>query len=292
MAVDNNSDNRRIREMNEAAYRQQLDRDKQTQEAKHRQSFQELLSQKGREITQRRLDPAPGERQKAQNAERQSRVLAHVRPKTPKGGPKLPGLLGRQAARAKASQSRETAHLGTQKAESEVGELHTDRSGRELRRIDDDTQKREQEQEIRREEKQAALADPGQAITLLDDSARREKRQHGGGQGGSSHHEAEAPVSGVKLRRSAAAIPPEILRQLVQTIYQAVKADGRTSLRLTLKGGAMEGVELEVEANQGEVSCRFEGLSPKLKRQLHDGEAALGAALKRRGLHLKTLDLA
>ena len=72
-------------------------------------------------------------------------------------------------------------------------------------------------------------------------------------------------------------------------IYKGVTQDGRTHMQITLKGGLLDGVQLQVRAEGGKVSCEFSGCSKETARLLDSAQGALARGLERRGLRLERL---
>lgn len=292
MAVENNSDNRRIEEMNRAAYNRKLDTERRGDKARRAQAFQQVMTEKaGREAARQDVRGKQAAEQDKRSAAKKTLQQAKKRPAADPRRPVDPrraafarGQLGR-TAKARVAEHQATNAAETERAEASLGEQ------RERVSETEEKSKRKDEQElIRREEKQAEVQKEQQTVIQgQDERGGRGRQQQGQPQGRGQERAAEiAAAEGTARARPS--LPPEVLKQLVHTIYQATKADGRTSLQLTLKGGMMDGVRLEVQSEGGEVRCHFGGCSAKLAKLLNDGQPALKSALARRGLKLTALE--
>lgn len=143
--------------------------------------------------------------------------------------------------------------------------------------------------EERLEEAQKDAADGDIARDLERD--RRRRRDHDRGEDDRRRPAPDAVGRPRRAHRAGArgALPPALLERIVGVITQVVE-DGRTQLHLRLQSPGLEGVELEVKAQDGEVSCLFRGCSDRLRRALEGAQPTLTAALAKKGLKLKRLE--
>lgn len=296
MAVENNSDNRRIEELNRAAYDRKLQNEKQSERARRAQSFQQVMTEKAgrraaQDQAQRQEATDRGQAADAKRALQQARrrPAKAKRPIDPRLAALARGQLGKKG------KARAAEHLATSAAETERAEASLGNERQRVSQTEEHTRRQDEQETIRRDEKQAELVRQDTAVVGYAQDERggdRGRRQGGQGEGQTPERGAPEVQAAAAPRRARPTIPPEVLKRLVHTIYQAAKADGRTSLQLTLKGGMMDGVRLEVEAEDGQVRCRFGGCDPQLSRLLNDGQPALAAALARKGLKLTALETA
>jgi hypothetical protein len=286
---DDNSDLARIREMQASQLKQQKADEARNRESALRRSFQQVMGDKNARQT------AGNEAQRAApktDGQEGKRVLERLRKEAPKGNTELArkAALARSLTQQAASKRRSEVVDGAKVEEQRRGEvnqkseLETEQVERERRREDDREVARA---EVRREEA-AALGREG-PVQLDPREERRDKGRQERGDG-KDEPRSEGVASTQQAQRTAPAqIPRELIERLVDTLYTAVKADGRTSIQMTLKGGKLEGVTLEVRAENGAIHCQFGNCDPQLRAMLNAGRSALAQALGRRGLKLATL---
>ncbi len=292
MSNVNDSDARRMREMNEAQFRRKADNTKRTEQGRLQKSFNQVMTDRGQKAQAQQADKTAKE---SPNSQLAKQVLNKVRKKQSQA----PHELARRAAMSKAMHGglSKKANLGAE----QLKQAHTGRADELLTKTETETAhvdkvgREEEEREVERtDDKQAEIEktlerqDPLTAIG--DDERRRDPRQNRGQDRGQQERNAQG--LGVTKKSGGAApsaIPPEVLKQIVNAIYKGVSADGRTHMQVTLKGGALDGVRLEVRAQGGKVSCEFSGCSKELGQQLESAKSALARGLSKRGLKLERL---
>jgi len=290
-----NSDLQRIREVNQAELRQRIDRQKRGQQARVDRSFKEVMAERGRQ-------------KMAQQAHREGAPATMTNTRDPAGKRLLDQVRG-QAQRnqgdlaSKASMSRSfAANLARSrskghKSDAMVNDARTEESlGKATEELDfvKETERDEDIKELRREEeKQAELAAEVRGDgTVQRDGQRRQQQQRD-----RSGAEDQKQTEGVKASDGPKAahrvtVPPALIKQLVSAVFKAVGPDGRTQMQIHLRGGPLDGVKLEVRAENGKVQCTFHGCDREMKGLLQAGKRALAQGLSKRGLKLEKLDVA
>lgn len=286
---DDNSDNRRIREMNEASLRRKVDNEKKSSDGRVQRSFNEVIKDKTRK---KEADKASKQEATEKKADDNESVLDRIR----KQGPRSKLAQERRAAlnRRLQGQARKKAAGDAQeasRAENARAEELTTKTEGELEHVEMELGRDDELEQVRGEEKQAevqqAQEGTGGPVERADPDGRQKQNQQQGGRQQDRSNEA-ASVQGAR-RAQRVVIPQEVLRRLVSAIYKAVSADGRTSMRITLKGGKLEGVQVQINAEGGKVSCEFSNCSKEIKGMLQKGKRALASGLARRGLKLEGL---
>lgn len=292
MSNVNDSDARRMREMNEAQFRKKADNTKRTEQGRLQKSFNQVMTDRGRKTLSQQGEKTAKE---SPNSQLAKQVLNKVR----KQQSQAPHELARRAAMSKAMHGglSKKANVGAE----QLKQAHTGRADELLTKTETETThidklgREEEEREVERTddkqtevEKTLERQDPLAAIG--EDERRRDPRQNRGQDRG--RQEQNAQGLGVTKKSGGAApsaIPPEVLKQIVNAIYKGVSADGRTHMQITLKGGALDGVGLQVRSQGGKVSCEFSGCSRELGKQLESATSALAKGLAKRGLKLERL---
>lgn len=147
--------------------------------------------------------------------------------------------------------------------------------------------------EVREESQLEVEHEAQQAMIVAEDDRRRrgqdqDRRDHED-RPPHPHEVAKAPTARANGAAGAPApLPPELLKRIAATLTKVVE-DGRTRLRVKLRGPGLEGVELDVRAEGGEVVCEFSGCNDRLRRDLEGASTKLGSMLSRRGLRLRRL---
>lgn len=288
---DDNSDNRRIREMNETAHDRKLRNEKKGLEARSEQTFREVMQSKAqKDGAQKKATEKNAERT---NKEEQS-VLDRIRKRAPKSGVERDrraalqqqlkgGLLKKNALKAG-----ENA-----RAEAARAEELTNKSELELEHVDKEARREDEHEVVRSDEKQADVVKEQNfgAPTERADPDGRQRQNQNQGRGGNERNQNEATAVENTRHATRSAIPQEVLQRLVSAIYKAVSADGRTSMQITLKGGKLEGVTVKIDTTGGKVSCEFGNCPKDVKTMLERGKSALAKGLSRRGLKLDRLSV-
>lgn len=291
--VDDGGDAQRIREMAEAQLRRKLDNEKRSQNERLEKSFGEVMGDRARRGAAQRETARQAEAEQGQAAKR---VLDLVRKGAPKQGHELArhaaltqamhkGLTatrGKEADQAKGAESARVEDLTTK---GEVEQTFVDRTTR------DDDEREVRGREDRQADAEQALKHEGGPLAPVgeDDQRRKDPRQGRGSQGRDENRSDGVASAQGAAGASAPQLPPEVLKQIVGAIYKGVTQDGRTHMQITLKGGLLDGVQLQVRAEGGKVSCEFSGCSKETARLLDSAQGALARGLERRGLRLERL---
>jgi hypothetical protein len=293
--IGDSPDDQRINEMNEAAYREQADRNKRTEQDRTTKSFNQVMQDRARN------DQAKIVGQKA-TAKPEAEKKSAADPKKQQAGARpRPGDKGELGKRAAMSSLAMQGNLT--KGRSKMGEASRDleaKRGDELSRAGDDDRERvdkdtdrDERDVVRRSDEQQAQAkqsyqgDPGQT---LERGLERDGRR-GGGQG---HREEEGRAEGVGAVEGPKAahtvkIPQEILEHIAKAVAVATAADGRAEVVVDLKGTMLEGVTLKVSAKAGKVRCTFEGCDRNTRNLIESSKGELMRQLGKRGLELEIL---
>lgn len=102
-------------------------------------------------------------------------------------------------------------------------------------------------------------------------------------------------IDGAQAAEGAAAahevkqIPDEILEALASEVYVGVSERGLAEMRIELKEGVLQGATLRVEADNGKIHLRFEGLSGHAKNLVSACEGDLARRLADKGIRLESL---
>ena len=295
MSKVESNDEIRIREMQEAQRRTEIRNREADQVKRSEKSFQETL--KAHQSRERGLVEGASEDRRLQDQRAARGVLDQVRQSQAKD----PQEQARHAAWARALHGKGALTRRAKDSQGDAVALEQRRDGHEathavqndqvdeLQRDEDlhdvDTQSTQME-DARREAEATELA--------YHVSRQRRDSDHREGREGQPDETPAAPIEGAgpsqELKRSARELPPEVLKRIVGTITK-LAGDGRTRIKVRLKGRGLEGVELEVRAENGQVSCAFSGCNDRLRKDLKASESALGQALGTRGLSLHALDV-
>lgn len=291
--VDDSSDAQRIREMNDAQFRRRADNDKRTQQGLLQKSFNQVMSDRGQRAQAKQAS------EKAAQPQEASELAKQVLDKVTKQQSKAPHELARRAALSKAMHGglSKKANVGAEQLkQAEVGrsdELVTNTDA-ELEHVDKVARHDDDKDVERTEERQAEIEQKRDGENPLapigEDERRRDPRQNRG-QGRGQDQQRSQGVAEAKGAQGAnpTQIPPEVLRQIVNAVYKGVSQDGRTHMQITLKGGMLDGVRLEVRSNGGKVSCEFSNCGRDLGRLLDSAKGGLARGLSKRGLQLQRL---
>ena len=291
-----NSDLQRIREVNQAELRRKVDQEKRGYQARVERSFQEVMAEHGRQkqAQQSRQQARATTDPKPKEAAATERLLAQVRAQ----GQRSDGDLGHKAALSRSMVSslvkgRVRGHrTDALQSESRAEQLLA-QSSDEL----DHVQESAREDDIRdfrsTEEKQAEVAaearDDG-PVQRDGQQRRRQDRDRSGAEDGPKAEGVQASDGPAPAHRVH--IPPALIQQLVAAVFKAVGPDGRTQMEIYLRGGPLDGVKLQVRAENGRVECTFHGCDRKMENLLKQGRPALAKGLEKRGLKLTGLTVA
>ncbi|MBK8014529.1 MAG: flagellar hook-length control protein FliK [Deltaproteobacteria bacterium] len=292
---ESNTD-RQIEESNEKRFREKVDREKQDVETQRTRAFATVMSEKGRremaEHAARSQEP-----QHARASKNDASTLQRILERSPKEGAEF----ARRAALARASN---LSLDRTRKKDAEAAQASTlDRAEaveqdreRQVGIVEDDVRERDEgdvlKSEDRTEEKQTELRND----RVDADGSGQNQRRHGRQDQSSDDGRRSAPetqgvgsVRGPRKGAAPAAIPRAVLDALVKQISEAVTPDGRSSLKLELKGSGLDGVTLTIAAHDGRIQCQFEGCNDRTRKILEQGRARLAQGLAHRGLKLERL---
>lgn len=289
--VDDNSDNRRIQEMNEAAHNRKIRNEKKSTEARSEQAFREVMKKKAGVETAQRDASKKATDDKSKDGES---VLDRIRKRAPKSTVDR----DRRAALQKSMQGgllKKNALKAGEDARTEAARTEelTGKSQQEIEHVEKEARRDDEHDTVRTDEKQAEIQMDarGDAPTeRADPDGRRQQQRDNRGGGSNDRNDNARAVEGPR-RGARPAIPQEVLQRLVSAIYKAVSADGRTSMQITLKGGKLEGVTVKIDSDGGKVSCEFGNCSKEIKSMLEKGKGALAKGLSRRGLKLERLSV-
>ncbi|MCK6549439.1 hypothetical protein L6R52_26605 [Myxococcota bacterium] len=292
--IGDNSDDQRIKEMQDAELRQRVDREKKDNDVRVTRSFAEVMQGRGqRQLSQKQSQSGQNKQQaEAETAQKQSVLNQLIK----KDGAKPGQELQRRAAltnalHSKLSQTRSTDIDQAKRAETErvddivsKGADEKERVDKELRAEGDADAKRAEEKELEHRK-----IDPNQPR----EDQRTEQRQQRRGQGGQGSDD-DRRAAAVQAAQTSAAkheprIPQEVIDKIVSAIQAAHLADGRTEMQVELKGTMLEGVKLKVSAKNGKVTCTFSGCDRDTKNLLEASKGALMRALEKRGMDLAAM---
>jgi hypothetical protein len=288
MSRVDDSDNQRIKEMQEAELRQRVDKEKRDTETRITTSFNEVMSKR----SQGQLNKQSSQNKKQseeQQAEGRSIIdQAKAQQSRAKGGTEL----ARKAALSRSAQSSLLKNRAVEGQEARITEgAKTDelvtKADDDKDRIDREIDKEEMLDTSRFDEKQAEKMLGRDQTDAVDPDAQGQKQQRGKDEDNERAQGVET-AEGVRGAHQPT-IPPDLLEKIVARLFQAINPDGRTSLQMDLKGDGLEGVTLKLSAEGGRVSVSFEGCSGELKTALRNGKPALTRALAKRNMKLMAL---
>lgn len=189
----------------------------------------------------------------------------------------------------------------TQTEETHKGRVETREEGlgRAKEATDDrvtDLDKKKEARTERDKEAQRAEAKAEGRVNAAISGAGQKK----GEGGGTDDAPASLDVQAKGLDRPAAAeasaqahevqqIPEQILEAIAQEVYVGFNERGLAEFRVELKEGVLQGATLRVEAEDGKIRLRFDGLSGHAKNLVSACEGDLARRLQAKGLHLDTL---
>lgn len=292
MSRIDDSDNQRIQEMNEAELRNRLDREKRDQEKLVTRSFNQVMQEKSRQ----HVTVKAGVKHEEKTAAEHER---HAKPASPAHTPKAPrnaAELARRAAlssamhsslarqRATDAESARAAQIERAEDLARSGDDEKERIDRDSRAADDRDLRRTEERETDHRK-----VDPdGEGRPEQDEPS--EKGSQGGREGSGEDRRTEAvePKDAARPGHEPR-ISAEVIDRIVNAIYAAHHADGRTEMQIELKGTMLEGIRLKVTARRGKVHCLFEGCSREMKALLESSKGALMRSLSKKGLTLTSL---
>lgn len=292
---ESNTD-RQIEESNEKRFREKMDREKRDIETQRTRAFASVMSEKGRremaEQAARTQEP-----QHARTNKNDASTLQRILEKSPKEGAEF----ARRAALARASNlsldrtRKKDAETALTSTLDRADAVDRDRE-QQVDSVDRDTHDRDegdvQRSENRLEEKLSELRNDHVDADGRGQNQRQDGRQEQSsddGRRGTPSAQGVGSVDGPRKGAAPTAIPRAVLDALVKQISEAVTPDGRSSLKLELKGSGLDGVTLTIGANNGRIQCQFEGCNDATRKILEQGRARLAQGLARRGLKLERL---
>lgn len=161
-------------------------------------------------------------------------------------------------------------------------------------RVTDLDQKKESRLERDKETARGETKAQGRVNAAIDGTG--QKSSDGGGHHDGAHVQAKAKgvegagaAEGAQGAHEVKQIPEQILEALASEVYVGVNERGLMEFRIELKEGVLQGATLRVEAKDGGIQLRFEGLSGHAKNLVSASEGELGRRLKAKGLRLDTL---
>lgn len=291
--IGDNSDDQRIKEMQDTELRQRVDRDKKDSEVRVNRSFAEVMQNRGqRQVAQKQSQSGQGKEQAEAEASQKKGVLGQL---LQKSGAKPGQELQRRAAlttalHSKLAQTRSTDIDQAKRSEVErVDDLLTkgtdekERVDKELRAEGDGEAKRAEEKELEHRK-----IDPNQPRE--DQRTEQRQRRGQGGQGSDDDRRAAAvQAAQAKEAKHEPRIAQEVIDKIVSAIQAAQLADGRTEMQVELKGTMLEGVKLKVSSKGGKVTCTFSGCDRDTRNLLEASKGALMRALEKRGMSLAAM---
>jgi hypothetical protein len=292
MSRVDDSDNQRIKEMQEAELRQRVDREKRDNEARITKSFNEVMTKR----SQGQLDKQANQNKKASEEQQTKGRSVIDQAKSKESNAKSASELSRKAALSRAAQS---SLLKSRAVEGQEARIVAEQRTEELSakaeedkdRIDREIDKEEMLETARTEEQQTEKKLGHEPSDKVDPDGKNPKQQQRGKEEGKERAEGVETAESVRGPHQPA-IPPDVIEKIVSRLFQAISPDGRTSLQMDLKGEGLEGVTLKISSENGRVSCSFEGCSNELKAALRNGKPALTRALAKRGMKLMALRVA
>ncbi len=296
--IGDNSDESRIREMQEADQRMKVDREKRSEDERIVKSFQEVMTQRtGRETARRTAaqTQAEGDAQAALSKRNDPNAADKKKPIV-LGNPRSQELQKRAAL---ATQQQSQLHTARSKLADSARALESERNVDLVRKNDDelDSLKRDVDRDVAREQRideQHDLRNNPLAIGLdVDEDGRNQQQRSrdGGGKGDEENKPAAVAAAKADAPRGAqpTKLPTEILEHIAKSVAVAAAADGKVSMSVSLKGTMLDGVTLHVTANKGKVRCVFENCDKQLGNLIEASKGELMRQLGKRGLELDIL---
>lgn len=292
-----NSDLQRIREVNQADQRRRIDEQKRLHQARVERSFKDVMAERDRERSAQQAQ-RQSNAQQASNAPKDAagrRLLAQVRAQGHENHAQLAkkAALSRSMAGAMVK-GRVQGHRADALASESRSEQILTQGAEELEYVREKTREEESADLRSSEEKQAEVAREARGHdgpVQRDGHRRRDQRQRSGPEDGGTKAEAanlnDGPAPAHKVH-----VPPALIQQLVQAVFKAVGPDGRTQMHIHLRGGPLDGVKLEVRAENGQVECTFHGCNRQMGGLVKAGRQSLAEGLEKRGLKLTGLTVA
>jgi hypothetical protein len=292
--IDEGSDDQRIREMQEAEYRDRTAREKRANQERVGKSFQEVMSDRSSKELAQKAQAMKGAKDEAPKQPQNAKQATQQKGKSPTAGSRPGDRLARQAAVSQAMQgtlSRVRKDLGESARIQE-----TERTSELLAKSDDERERigkdveKERVKDAQIEEQQLqrpldAKIDPDE-----DRSGQNRDRRQKDGQDGQKEQRAEGvqrtegPPPAHHVR-----IPQELIEKIASSIHTLVGPDGKAELSIALKGTMLDGVTLRVSTKKGKVHCVFEGCDKQLSNLIESSRGELMRQLGKRGLDLEIL---
>lgn len=299
MSRIDDSDNQRIKEMQDTELRNRVDREKRDTDVRVTKSFQEVMQDRNqRQGPQKQGPQRPGQEQAARQ-EGEKQVLNRLLQRNAKPGSELQKrALTSNALHSSLAKARSADSKNVQRAEADRTEELTRKVDDEKERIDKDVRESDDTELRRAEEKDAAFRrinpDEGQGDSR---SGERQGGRGGREQGEGSEERGPRSIQAAEAKPAqGSSSPPRIAQEVIDRIVGAIQsahtADGRTEIHVDLKGTLLDGVRLEVRAQDGKVSCKFKGCTRDMKALLESSKGALMRGLAKKGMTLTKLEVA
>lgn len=294
MSRVDNSDDQRIREMQEAELRDRADREKRANNEKVTTSFQEVMQNRSAREQGQRIQRQQAMQEHAGKENAQKHAAQDKKQPANTQQPMHQNPLARNAQLSQQAQNA-MAKLRTNMSD-QVRTAETERyneivakSDDERERIGKDVEKERLTDARKSDETQGS---PLQGILRGDDDDRVHRdRERRGNQGGQKEEGKAEGVSAAEGPRGAAPvkIPQELIDRIAEAIRVGLGADGRTEMHVSLKGTMLDGVTLKVTSKKGKVHCVFEGCDKQLGNLIESSKGELMRQLSKRGLELEIL---
>jgi hypothetical protein len=299
--ISDDSDNQRIREMQEAELRNRADLQKKDTEQRISKAFSDVMRDKAQKKEGEKIVRQDAQKGSDERTAREKNVLNSLLKKSPKESAEL----SRRAAMSSALQGNlsktqqknatDTARAQSTRVEDmdEKGRSNKEIDDKDLREHDTDESRRDDEKQV---DQKFATRDAelrGELQRTDQDGHRRNDNRSDDQQGRDDQQRRAAAVEG-KQKPQGAHVPrisQELIDRIVSAIHTAHIADGRTEMHVDLKGSMLEGIRLKVHAENGKVRCTFEGCDKEMKSLLEASKGALMRGLAKKGMTLASLDV-
>lgn len=279
----------RIREINEAQYRNKVDTDKRTDKSRRENAFNEVMGQK---LQQEKTKQA-SKKQVAQNThgdkatdkQDASRRRDVVVPRS-LAELKRKAAMSRMGLQGQAKSGKKSIDKSKDAESGRVNELDQNNE-EDGRRIDRDGRREDVRESQKADDRMTLRVDPD----ATQGQAPKQKDTDAGTGGGDQSDPQSAAIQNAEGAKGAAGVklPQEILEAIAKAVAVAFAADGRTEMQIELKGSMLEGVTLKVAARKGKVRCSFEGCDKLTKNLIEASKGDLMRALGKKGFELDIL---
>jgi hypothetical protein len=290
------AEDRRIREMQEEAFRRKVDDRKRQQQARTSQTFSQVMQKQAEKGHHRRRVAQDAAARQSETRQKQAALTQRQLP----AAPKHQETLRRAAVKHAVNQNLESLkkHSAQTKAETLVDRRNGFQSEERVERGHlQQSDHRDLERDHRHTEEKTAEVKEEMRRELADTiDGHRPHEPHtrdrsGGGDGDDRQEQAMAAAvsPAAKRPRPTPTLPAETLQEVVRAIWTASREDGRTHLLVELKGQGLEGAQLEVRKEAGAIHCTFHGCSAPMRQAIQSAKGRLNCQLAQRGLRLGRL---